>query len=43
VIEPPVTMARDGTVEVPSGPGLGFEVIEERLRRHALATEILVP
>jgi L-alanine-DL-glutamate epimerase-like enolase superfamily enzyme len=26
--------ARDGFVEVPSGPGLGIEINEEAIRRH---------
>ena len=28
IIEPPVTVSRAGTIAVPSGPGIGFEVNE---------------
>jgi O-succinylbenzoate synthase len=38
VIDPPVVMESDGTVAVPSGPGLGFTVREERLRRYEAAS-----
>ena len=38
VIEPPVTMERDGTVELPTAPGLGFEVLGERLIEYSERT-----
>jgi len=31
VIEPPVTVSKQGTITVPQGPGIGFEVNERRL------------
>ncbi len=42
VIEPAVTLSEDGTVAVPRSPGLGFDVIESRLREHAYAVRELV-
>lgn len=36
VIEPPVRLGPDGRVAVPTGPGTGVEVVEERLRACAL-------
>jgi O-succinylbenzoate synthase len=29
IIEPPVTVMANGTIDVPSSPGIGFEVNEE--------------
>src|SRR6185436_3028208 len=31
IIEPPVTVSRQGTIKVPSAPGIGFEVNEARI------------
>jgi L-alanine-DL-glutamate epimerase-like enolase superfamily enzyme len=31
VIDPPVTVAADGMIDVPTGPGIGFAVDEARL------------
>ena len=31
IIEPPVTVSSEGTITVPSGPGIGYEVNERRL------------
>jgi len=31
IIEPPVTVSKKGTIQPPSGPGIGFEVNERRL------------
>jgi O-succinylbenzoate synthase len=31
IIEPPVTVSREGTIRAPEGPGIGFEVDEERI------------
>lgn len=42
VIEPAVTLRDDGTVAVPASPGLGFEVVEARIREHAFAERELV-
>lgn len=37
IIEPPVTVAADGSVPIPAGPGFGFAVREEVIRRHTLS------
>lgn len=39
VVEPPIEVRPDGTIPVPRGPGIGVEVVEERLAR---ATEAVV-
>ncbi|HEY3246967.1 MAG TPA: o-succinylbenzoate synthase [bacterium] len=36
VIDPPVRLNADGTITVPTGPGLGFRVLEERIDRHTV-------
>ncbi|MBI3270418.1 MAG: o-succinylbenzoate synthase [Planctomycetes bacterium] len=41
VVEPPVLVAPDGTIQVPTGPGLGYEVVEERVARWTVAKETL--
>ncbi|MFN4218862.1 MAG: o-succinylbenzoate synthase [Candidatus Bipolaricaulia bacterium] len=33
IIEPPFVVERDGTIKVPTGPGLGVRVVPERLER----------
>lgn len=33
IIEPPFVLERDGTIKVPTGPGLGVRVVRERLER----------
>ena len=37
IIEPPVTVAADGSVPIPTSPGFGFAVREEVIRRHTLS------
>jgi O-succinylbenzoate synthase len=39
LIDPPIDVASDGTIEVPAGPGIGVAVVDERLRA---ATEQMV-
>jgi len=41
VIDPPVTLNADGTVSVPSGPGLGFRVRVDRVEAHTVRAEVL--
>jgi o-succinylbenzoate synthase len=36
VIEPAIEVARDGTIAVPGGPGLGVQVVRDRLERATL-------
>ena len=38
VIEPEVTVNRDGTVDVPSAPGLGFRVVERIVEKYTVRT-----
>lgn len=38
VIDPEVTVNPDGTVEVPSGPGLGFRVVERIVEKYTVRT-----
>jgi o-succinylbenzoate synthase len=41
LIEPPVTVSRDGTIAVPEGPGLGHEIVWPRVEKATLALEEL--
>lgn len=36
IIEPRVEVRGDGTIVVPEGPGIGYEILEERIARHTL-------
>ena len=38
LIEPPIEMAADGTIAVPSGPGLGVSIRQDRVDRATLKT-----
>jgi O-succinylbenzoate synthase len=33
LVDPPVTVAPDGTIEVPEGPGIGHEIVWDRVER----------
>jgi len=33
LIDPPIEVAGDGTIAVPSGPGIGVRVAEDRIER----------
>jgi O-succinylbenzoate synthase len=39
LVDPPVTVAPDGTVAVPEGPGIGHEIVWPRVERATLARE----
>jgi O-succinylbenzoate synthase len=39
IVEPPVVLGADGFIDMPSGPGIGVEVIEERLDKYLLCRE----
>jgi O-succinylbenzoate synthase len=41
LIEPRVEVRSDGTIAVPSGPGIGYEVCEDRVQRHTLRSVTL--
>ena len=41
LIEPPIEVASDGTIAVPRGPGLGVDVVAERVDRATLRRETL--
>ena len=40
LVEPPFALNPDGTLRVPSGPGLGVEVVEERVERATVRREV---
>jgi o-succinylbenzoate synthase len=40
VIEPPITIDGDGFINVPGGPGTGFEVSREKVARYGVASEV---
>ena len=39
IIDPPVTVSKDGTVAVPEGPGIGHEIVWPRVERATIARE----
>ena len=39
VIDPPVTVTPQGTILVPQGPGIGYNVVESRLSRYCVRRE----
>ena len=41
VIEPPVEVRPDGTIAVPSEPGIGYRVLEDRIRQRSLHSVVL--
>ena len=43
IIEPPVTLTSRGTIAVSKEPGIGYTVDEERLQRHAVRREYVLP
>ncbi len=38
LIDPPVTVRADGTIAVPTGPGIGYEVGQSTLEKHMLSS-----
>lgn len=43
LVSPPLAVDADGCLGVPSGPGMGVEVLDEVVARHTLAAEVLMP
>jgi O-succinylbenzoate synthase len=43
LIEPLVEVGSDGTIAVPTGPGIGYRVLEDVIRKHALHSLVLEP
>jgi O-succinylbenzoate synthase len=41
LVEPTFDIRGDGTVPVPSSPGVGFHVVEERVMSYRSATEVV--
>ncbi len=39
IVAPGVVLREDGFIEIPEGPGIGVEILEDRLRRATLASE----
>jgi O-succinylbenzoate synthase len=42
IIDPPVTVDANGMIAVPSGPGLGYTVVESRVKQRALRRETVL-
>jgi O-succinylbenzoate synthase len=40
LIDPPITVNRDGTIDVPAGHGIGVEPVADRVRAASLHTEV---
>jgi O-succinylbenzoate synthase len=43
LIEPPMEVSSDGTIAVPTGPGIGYRVREDDIRKRALHSLVLKP
>lgn len=41
IIEPPVQVRADGTIAVPQGPGIGYEVQRDRIEKHRTSHRVL--
>lgn len=41
IIEPPVTVSREGTIDSPAGPGIGYAVNEARIKELAVRNEMV--
>lgn len=41
IVEPPFRLNSDGTMNVPPGPGLGVEVLEDRVEKHTIKRTVL--
>jgi O-succinylbenzoate synthase len=42
IIEPPATVSPQGTIRVPTGPGIGVEVVESKLLRYCVRREVVL-
>jgi O-succinylbenzoate synthase len=42
LIEPPIEVASDGTIPVPTAPGTGANVVQDRVERATIRTATLV-
>jgi O-succinylbenzoate synthase len=40
IVEPPFELNRDGTLSVPRGPGIGVEVVQERLDKYTVRRRV---
>jgi len=43
LIEPRVEVRADGTIQVPTGPGIGYEIQEDRIEKHRISRRVLEP
>jgi O-succinylbenzoate synthase len=43
LIEPTVQVRKDGTIAVPEGPGIGYEVQMDRVEKHLVSRRLLKP
>jgi O-succinylbenzoate synthase len=43
LVEPPMEVASDGTIAVPTGPGIGHRVLEDVIRKRSLHSLVLKP
>jgi len=42
IVDPPVTVTSRGTIQVPQGPGIGYNVVEHRLGRYCVRREYVL-
>jgi O-succinylbenzoate synthase len=43
IIEPTVRVREDGTIAVPEGPGIGYDVLWDRVEKHLVSRRLLKP
>jgi len=43
IVEPPWTIDKDGTMKVPTKPGIGVEVLEDRIKKYIIRNIKLIP
>jgi O-succinylbenzoate synthase len=43
IIEPTVRVRGDGTIAVPEGPGIGYEILWDRVDKHLVSRRLLKP
>lgn len=43
IIEPPVEVRSDGTIAVPTGPGIGYDIQVDRIEKHRISHRVLKP
>jgi O-succinylbenzoate synthase len=43
IVEPEVTLDENGMIDIPAGPGTGVTVLDDRLKKYLVSSEVLLP